>query len=321
MLTWAQGDEDTLRRIDERFKEPLRFGTPPREHFPRYKYPTQYVPLESILQSPLQMKAVEAKSPVQDIRTDLIETLPQKAFVNVHTLPDEHGFFYIQEKDGTVRRRIHTTHAKPINLVTEMYEPPRQYSAITKPLNENPYDPKVSWLPELGLTMGLTQSNWTADLLDAPGARSALFTRFGLNALLDWKEQYQLGGTFQYEMSAHDTPFGTANYRSPSFGVVAKTKKIETGVPWRLGSQLRLAPLSNLQVPRAGGTSTAKIRSYVWQLSWESPHRNRYGDWAWGVSVQREWSKVTQQTERVSLDAKNQTNDQIGFFFSQGFTW
>lgn len=316
-------DSDTINEIGTRFKDPERFSEARHVNTAVYQYPHRPVKLAFIKVSPVVQKALKKNAPLQHLDTLTIINTDERMLVNAHELADEHGFFYLVNKNGTITRRVHQMFVEPIEVVTEMYEPPANYVAITTPKNVSPNDPDFGWIPQLGLRFGQTNAKWTADLLNDAEASSAVSTTLSANALLDWRESFRLGATFQYESSSHRFAGGSAQYKNPSFGLLIQSPpSYWGGGPWRVGAQLRMGPFATLQVPDQGGRpSNIKLRTTTLQLDWQYLSSNSWGEWSLGVAVQRDYPKIRRQENASFLESDARTNDQAGLFFTQGFAW
>lgn len=320
-LAWAQST--TLQEVEKRFPPIERFSEARHVNTAIYEYPNRPVSLSYIQTSPIVQKALHPDAPIQRLEDFKYTSNNQRILVNVHERPDEKGFFYIVEKDGAIRRRVHLQFAEPIDQVTAMYEPPANYVEVTKPKNLNPDDPKTGYLSQLFLRLGQTNSQWTADLLEDNTAAQSIATTVGTNLMFAWSESFRLGATAQYEASSHRFAGGTASYKNPSLGLVIQTPpSYWGGGPWRFGAQLRTGPFGVLQLPDNNGRpSTVKIRTTTLQLDWQYESTNSWGEWSVGVAFQRDYPKLRRQENAARLDSSAGTNDQIGLFISQGFMW
>lgn len=315
----AFADAD-LTAVERKFTTPPRYGDAPPTTALRHEPPQKLVSFDDILTSPVVQKALRSRATVQDIASGKTEATLRDALVEVHTLTDEHEFFYLVDSDGKTTRRVAAKFVTEIAAVSEMYEPPRQFTPVVSLRNVSPHDRPFARVVDVSMAAGQTNAGWTGDLLESKRARRAYFTRPGVSVMGDWPTSLRLGATFQYEASAHRTAWGTANYQNPSIGVVAKTRRLETFAS-RFGLQFRWGPAAKLEVPSAAGVSSVDLRVSSLQLSWERTDVNRFGEWAWGILWQREWVKLREQKQYTSLAPRSRTNDQLGLFIAQGFPW
>ncbi len=317
----AQTTDTDLRALDRRFHphpyiEPS--ARPPRHAAP----PGAPVSYANILASPLNQRVIVKGATLVD-NAGGTTLAPKDTIVEVHDLPDERGYFYLPGKEGgTFRARVHGSSLFTLADVTEMYEPPRQYSAITEAREHTPYDRHPGWRAEALFGQGRTRHRWTADALDR-GLEDTFATRLGASALFDWQGRFQLGPTFQYETAAFEGSALKANYHNPSFGLAVKSGLLgERTVLSRVGAQFRTGPFARLDVKAAPGEGLpARVPLNVTSLllSWENVRSNRVGDWSWGLSWQREWVSLRRQEGSVALRDANSTNDQMSVFVTQGF--
>ncbi len=309
-----------IKAVERKFTSPPRYGDAPLTPGLRHEPPRKLVSFDEILASPVVQKALRIRAGVQDLATGVTVATTRDAIVDVHTLTDEHEFFYLVDRDGKTTRRVAAKFVMDIAVDTEMYEPPPRFTPIVSLRNVSPNDRPFARVVDVSLAAGQTNAGWTGDLLESKRARRAYFTRPGVSVMGDWPRALRLGATFQYEASAHRTAWGTANYQNPSLGVVAKTRRFETFAS-RFGLQFRWGPAAKLEVPSAAGVSSVDLRISSLQLSWERTAVNSLGEWAWGLLWQREWVKLRDQTQYTSLAPRSRTNDQLGLFISQGLPW
>lgn len=326
VLAWAQkegdGDLDITRDIENRFQEAPTYTEPRHVNTAVYEYPHRPVSLKRIKITPIVQKALRRKALVQIIKSGDVQISEKPILINVHELADEHGFFYIVEKDGRVYRRVHDAYVVDIQQVTEMVAPPKAYSEAEHKEVAPEFDRKLGIVPELGLRFGQANNKWTADLLNRPKSANSYTTNFIGNLMLDWEEKFRLGATFQYETATVSVPGGTANYKNPSFGLVFQSPKSDWGGgPWRVGAQVRTGPFATLTIPNGNRDDEVKLRTTVIQFDWMYVGNNRWGDWNLGIAVQRDYPKIRNQRTASYLESDARTNDQVGVFFIQGLKW
>lgn len=316
-------DTDTILKVKERFRPIERFSEARHINTPIYEYPHRPVTLPTIRISKVVQKALKKNAPIQNINTFKLETNEERVLVNVHELADEKGFFYLVEKNGDVIRRVQMYYLEPVDVVTTMYEPPKEYIEIDKPKNISPDDPEAGLISQFALRMGQTSSKWTADLLNDAKAANSISTTLSTNLMLNWREEFRLGATLQYETSTHSYEGGTAQYKNPSFGfMIQSPPSYWGGGPWRVGAQFRTGPFATLQLPNLNGRpSDVKLRTTTIQLDWQYYNKNRWGEWSLGIAAQRDYPKIRRQTNAAFLESDARTNDQIGLFVTQGFVW
>lgn len=316
-------DNETILDVKKRFKPIERFSEARHINTPIYEYPYRPVTLPTIRISKVVQKALKRNAPIQNIKTFKLVTNDERVLVNVHELSDEKGFFYIVEKNGDVIRRVQMQFLEPVDVVTTMYEPPKEYVEIEKPRNVSPDDPAAGLISQFALRIGQTRSNWTADLLNDTRAANGVSTTLATNLLLDWREEFRLGATLQYETSTHNYEGGAAQYKNPSFGLMIQSPpSYWGGGPWRVGAQFRTGPFATLELPNVNGRpSEVKLRTTTIQFDWQYFNKNRWGEWSIGLAFQRDYPKIRRQTNAAFLESDARTNDQVGLFVTQGFVW
>lgn len=323
-LALAQAKQsDTLSDIEIKFKEPERFSEARHVNTAVYEYPYRPVSLAYIKISPVVQRALHENARIQDIRTLKLTTNSRRVLINVHERSDEKGFFYIVDADGGVTRRVQMNFVEPIDPITEMYEPPKNYVEVVRQKDDPADNRRTGLISQFSLRFAQTDANWTADLLNDTKATNAVSTTIGTNLLLNWEESFRLGGTFQYESSSHRLQSGTAQYKNPSIGLLIQSPPSEWGGgPWRVGAQVRTGPLATIQVADANGRPVnLKVRITTFQLDWQYIGKNDWGEWSLGVAFQRDYPKLRRQEVLAQLDSQSRVNDQVGIFVTQGFAW
>ena len=323
-LALAQSTEsETIKTIETRFKDPERFTEARHINTAVYEYPYRPVALSAIKITPIVQRALKPKSPIQNIKTFKLSENPKRLIVNLHERADEHGFFYLVDKNGEVTRRVQMQFVEAIDDVTVMYEPPKTYVEVVRQKDVPADDKETGYLSQFSLRVGQTSANWTADLLNDTRATTTFSTTLGANLLLDWQESFRMGATLQYESSNHRLQSSSAQYRNPSFGLIIQSPpSYWGGGPWRVGAQVRTGPFANLQIQDSNGRPTnIKIRTTTFQLDWQYIGSNGWGEWSMGLAYQRDYPKLRRQETIVRLNSQASTNDQIGLFVTQGFAW
>lgn len=321
-LAFAQEpDCKLLESVERKFQLPPRFGDEPTVKPFRLHIPP-VITMDDIKQSPMVQKAVRRKGSIQNLTTADSQLIYERMLINVHSRTDDHGFFYIVNKDGSINKRIHMDFTESVLPEIAMYEEPRRYTPVIEHKNISPYDRELIWRPEFSFSLGRTSSDWTADILsDTQAARSTGY-KVGARWLADFPGKFQVGGSFQFEGAQHNLRFGEASYRNYSIGLVMKTRNVDWGgFPWRVYGEFLTGPIGVLSVSTAGNRKDIPIRTTSTVLGWERPDKNALGDWAWGLSWQRDWPKLRDQSNFVAQDSSSSTNDVVALHLTQGFAW
>lgn len=314
--------QSVLREVEKKFTPPPRFDQGAVYKPVKYQHRKQPLMLDEILASPVIQKALIKGGNIQEIQTGSVQGITQRMYVNVHQKSDEHGFFYIVDKSGNVSKRVHLKHTVSIEAEVEMYEPPRLFTEVLERKNVSPYDHNFLWRPEFLLNLNRGQSYWTADILDEARATGSSGYQLGGRFMMDMSSRFQIGLSVFFESSNHTFDGGSASYKNLSFGILGKTPQIEWGgFPWRLFIDGRFGPTGTLQVTRGSSQDELETRSTILQLGWERIHQNRWGEFLWGFSFQRDWPKLRNQKNYIAQDSTDATNDLFGLHIAQGLPW
>lgn len=321
MAMAQEPDSKALKEVERKFLPPPRFGEEPTVKPFRLNIP-QPISMNDIQQSPIIQKALRRKGSIQDLRTTEVQSIYERMIVDVHSQADDHGFFYIVDKKGEISRRVHMQYTEDVRPEIAMYEEPRRYLPVFEHKNISPYDRDLIWRPEFSLSLGRTSSDWTADILnDTQAARSTGY-KVGGRWLADFPGKFQVGGSLQFEGAQHNLRFGEATYRNYSIGFVMKTRNVDWGgFPWRVYGEFLTGPIGVLSVSTAGNRKDIPIRTTSTNIGWERPYKNAIGEWAWGISWQRDWPKLREQSNFVAQDSSSSTNDVVALHLTQGFAW
>lgn len=289
-----------------------------RHHIP----PHAPVPLSEIWASSVEQKAIKPGAVLEPVE-ELVaaRTLERESIIEVHSLPDERGYFYLAGKGEPSQWRVHMRHVSDITAVTQMYRPPRFYQEISQHKNVPPLDRSLHWFPEITLAAGQINAPWLADFSDT-NEQKTINKRIGASFLTRRGTTAQIGATVQYETAQFTQGSADANYRNLTYGMVVKSPLVEGKISnWRLGAQARYGPSSRLYLRNNGGTQDFQLRTTAMQIMWEDFHANEWGEWSWGITWQREWVKFHSLDPAYQSNFRNQRNfsTTIGFFISQGF--
>lgn len=315
-------DSKLLKNVEDKFLPPPSFGEPPIFKEPRHPLPTQGATLEMIAKSPLIQKSIPQFSQLIDLETNDVIILDRNIIVEVHELTDAHDFSYIVNKQNKITHRVASRMVFSIRPELVMYEEPRSFNEIKQRKNISPFDKELTWYPEAMLSVGLTNSVWTSDIVNDTSARTGTGYLIGGRYMANLGDKFQLGAVVQLENSQHTIENGEARYRNYSFGVAAKSPKLDWGgFPWRMTGEFRIGPVGQLVVQTSQFREELLLRTTTTVLGWERVFNNRLGEWSWGLSWQRDWPKLRSQDVLVSKTPSESTNDLIGLHFTQGFVW
>ncbi len=311
-----------LRKIEKKFLPPPRFGEELPQHVWRLDKRPAAPTINDIVRSPVVQKAVRYRGRLQDLRSEEFAISLERKIVNTYSLADEQGYFYILGKDNLPSHRVHMNEVVDIKADVAMYEEPRQYTPVIIKQNVSPYDRVLRWQPELSLLVGRSSSDWTADLLDDTQALHTTGIHVAGRWMADFNQKFWLGAVVQFEGAQYNLRAGDASYRNYSFGMIARTPDYNWGgFPWRVSGEFLYGPIGVLSLRTDGQTRDIYLRTSSTVLSWEKIEKNALGQWAWGLSWQRDWPKLRNQQDYVRLDSASSTNDMVGLHLTQGFAW
>ncbi|MBY0517989.1 MAG: hypothetical protein K2P81_13855, partial [Bacteriovoracaceae bacterium] len=222
-------DSQLIKKVEEKFGDPPRYGSEARENKPRYPLPDQGPEMEEILSSPIIQKTVVKGGSIYDLKEEKSYGASSSMIIDVHQKTDHYGYFYIVGFSGEITKRIHMRHALDIKADIEMYEAPKTYSEVKERKNVSPFDKDFTHRPEATVAYGLSSSPWIADILDDSKANQGQGYRLGGRWLVDLAGKFQLGGVVNFEASNYLMRTGSARYRNISFGVAGKTNTLDWG--------------------------------------------------------------------------------------------
>jgi hypothetical protein len=325
LISSVLADEPNLKLIksvEDKFLPPPAFGEPPKYLEPRRPLPVQGATMEMIANSPLHQKSIPRLAQLIDVKTNEVNILSRNAIVEVHELIDAQNFCYIVNKDKQITHRVQANQVFSINYDVAMYEEPRIFDEIKQRRNISPHDRDLQWYPEVMLSMGLTNSVWTSDIVNDTSARSGTGYLIGGRYMANIGDKFELGAVAQIENTQHTFEMGVARYRNYSFGLAGKSSILEWGgFAWRLIGEFRIGPTGQLVIQTPQFREEVSLRTTTTVLGWERVFKNRFGNWTWGISWQRDWPKLRSQNVEVSKSPSESTNDLIGLNFTQGFVW
>ena len=204
--------------------------------------------------------------------------------------------------------------------IAKLYEPPKSYKEYKKDHSKIIESAPPTYYPEIIFSTGLTQANFTEDLLEDNRSKTTLYTRYGAAGFIDFKQKIKTGLTVQYERSLHYLKSHyRAQFSSLSIGPILRSKKFnQDHFPWQISTQMRWAPSSKLTTDREPSDKyTMNIMAF--QISIEHPVKNDWGEMIWGVGFQRQWINLRRQDSYVRLNSRSTNNDQFGLTLSQSF--
>lgn len=318
----AQIDVSAIKKFEEElpnfesFKqsdEEINIDRQSRKYIP----PVRAVLLKEIMNSGTQMGSILAGVPLHNIESDKNYKTSKQVYLRYFNLEDEHGFKYVQNKDGTVTWRVLSRFVEPIKEELSLYVPPLKYTPAPDNIVRAEYDKKLSIPPEVTFLAGIVQGDFMQDLFNDPDARNGVSTQYGIHLFTQWKLPIKAGAVFHYEKTTYKLSNGSKLvYSSPSFGPQFKTKEFELfDHPLRFQTQFRIGPFARL----GSDEVTYKFNSADLLASFERPIKNTWGEFVLGLYFQTQWLNLKDRPEDVEVRASNKTNKSIGLSFAQVF--
>ena len=325
-LAYAQDDLSAIQKLDRELpeiddyresKEELEFSRQNRKYLP----PTRPVSMERIVESGTQMVSISGGSPLRNLATNKDHMTTKQMYLKVFNREDEHGYKYIQGKDGTVLWRVNNRYVEPIKQELELYEPPLKYTPAPKNIVRSEFDKKLTLPPEVSFYAGMVNGAFMADLFNDSKASNGTSTQYGVHFFTEWKLPIKVGGVLHYEYSTYDLSNGNKiNYSSLSLGPQLKSRDFEVfSWPIRLQTQFRVSPLARAAADTNDGAKNYKFNSADVMAGVEHPIKNGLGEFVLGLYVQAQWLNLKDQPDTVSVKASNKTNNSFGLSISQVF--
>lgn len=320
-------DLESIRKLEEKLPDYNRMSIPrdddPRRPWIENKYipPVRPIRWEKIKASGIETSSLQGGVPLIRLDDNTAFTLPRSIFVKHYELPDEHGFKYLVNNDGTTTYRIDTRYVIPIKNELVLYEPPHKYTPAPANKVVVVYDKKLVMNPEGVLSLGHVTGDYMRDLFNDPKARSGTSTQFAFRYATGWKLPLKVGLVANYERATYTLDGGNrAVYTAPSFGPQLKTKDlIFFDSAYRLQLQLRMSPFAKVNAQTDLGQTNMKFNSTDVHAGVELPMKNALGEFVVSAYVQSQWLNIKDQQEIVSVRASNKANTSYGLSLSQVF--
>jgi hypothetical protein len=322
---FAQMDLNAIKELDKELPEYRKFKISEEEiemqrSNRQHRPPSKHVPLKDIISSGTQMGAINPGAQVNNFVEDKTYKVTKPMFVKVFNLEDEHGYKYLQSKDGSARWKIISRQFEPIKEELSLYVPPLRYTPAP-PISRTEYDRKLHLLPEVSFYAGTVQGSYMKDLFNDNKANSGLSNQYGLHYFTKWKLPIKVGAVLHYEKSSYRLDNGgQVIYSAPSLGPQFRTREFEIlGQPIRFQTQFRISPFAKATAETVNGNATIKFNSADLLGSIERPIKNRFGEFVLGLYVQSQWLNIRDQEAQVRINASNATNKSYGIMFGQVF--
>ncbi|MBY0518541.1 MAG: hypothetical protein K2P81_16635, partial [Bacteriovoracaceae bacterium] len=85
--------------------------------------------------------------------------------------------------------------------------------------------------------------------------------------------------------------------------------------------EIRLGPFGNLTTTVGSQSQSVDVRTTSLLVGWEFPAKNFFGEWAWGLSYQRDFPKLRNQRVYIAQNSNTSFIDSFSLHLSQGFDW
>lgn len=318
-------DLSALRALEEKLpeygiKRPQASDLDKSRQERRYRPPTRIIKFSQIQKSGAELGSVKRGAALKRISDNQLYTLGRSIYLRSYRLPDENGYKYLINKDGTTSFKMKGEYIESIEPELVLYEPPHRYTPA--PLNQlkAEYDSKLSLKAEVSFYTGVVSGDYMADLFNDPEARSGETIQYGAHLFAEWDLPLTAGVVIHYEQSNYKLSGGSVSYSSLSFGPQLKTRDFHIGeFPLRFQTQFRISPLARASAKTPNGAVNFKFNSADFLNSLEHPITNRWGEFVIGIFFQTQWLNLKDQPEIVSVKASNELNKAIGLNFAQVF--
>lgn len=292
-----------------------------RKETSRHRNPNKIVPMSSILASGIEHGHVKSGRFLIRISDNKLVEVTEAFFAKFYRLPDELGYKYIVGKDGSCLYKMKLDYFNTVEPELALYETPLKYTPAPSNIPRRDMDKKLHIRPEVSFLIGATQGSYMKDLFNDEKASSGITTQVGAQVATDWKLPIKAGLVLHYERTSYDlSGGGKIAYSAFSFGPQFKTRDLDIfGKPIRLQTQFRVSPFARADAELNNRDVAFKFNSSDLMASIEHPLSNRLGEFVLGVFYQVQWLNLKDQSEVVSVNSTNETNNSFGLSFSQVF--
>lgn len=286
----------------------------------RYYPPNKKIHWDEIEESGFELISILAGKTLIKLETNQSMPVEKSFYAKVYRRPDEFGFKYVINKDGSLTYKIHESNINIITQEVALYEPPAQYQVETLVIPKNKYDKTLTLLPEAVLSAGVVNGKFMADLLDNNNANKGYSTQIGGNLVAKWKYPLRIGAALRYENAQYNTGYaGGLKYSAFSFGPLFRSKDLGSDTfAFRIQTQYRISPWARATTSNIEN-NTYQFNSSDWLTSIDHPIKNRWGEFVLGLYVQYQWLSLKNQKIPVELNGTNLANQSLGVNFSQVF--
>ena len=318
-LAQVESSDSFIKEIESRFSSTTRSSEEVGESIPRYQY-MGIINREDIIKSKVVQKALKRLGSIQRLKDQKLFGILETMTVRVFEKTDEYDFFYILSNNNKVSYRVHSKYAEDLKAISEMYEPPRQYSEVKVQKNLSPFDRDPKWLYEAAAGLSLGSARWLADLADDAQVQNGTGILLKGQSLLDMGEQFRLGASVNFESARFSSSRNTLAMQNLSVGVVGKTRAFESNdFQWRLSAEFRYSLFGTITQSNGASQERINFRSTSLNVGWEKLESNSWGPWSWGINFQRDFPKLIDQKQFFSQNT-NETNDAFILQLTQGFS-
>jgi hypothetical protein len=287
----------------------------------RYQSPYKKVPLEKILTSETEYGFIQAGKTLIRLEDEKAFRTHESIYAKFYRREDEQGFKYIQSNNGKCLYKILSKDFVTVQKELELYEPPARYTPAPTNLLKADIDKKLKILPEFSFYFATVRGSFMRDLFNDKAAEEGLSQQYGMHFATQWNLPIKVGAVVHFERASYDlTGGGKIHYSALSAGPQFKTKDFQlAAIPLRVQTQFRVSPLARARGQTVNGNVNFKFNSADFMLGLEHPIRNAVGEFVLGVFYQQQWLNIKDQSEIVSINASNETNNSFGLSLAQVF--
>lgn len=283
-------------------------------------HPRPIIRFEKIKNSGTELGSLQKGTLIRKIQTNENYQTYKQMFVRFYRQPDENGFKYLVNHDGSVTFRVRSGYVESIKEDLVLYEPPSRFTPAPQIIRSE-YDKKLSLPPEVTFYAGLVKGDFMVDLFNDSEASRGTSTQYGFHMFTNWALPIKAGGVLHYERTSYNLrDGGKIIYTAPSIGPQFKTKDFDWfSNPLRFQAQFRISPFAKASAETIHGPADIKFNSADFLASVEFPFKNRLGEFVLGFFLQNQWLNIKSQKSAVEVNATNRTNKTFGLSLAQVF--
>jgi hypothetical protein len=279
------------------------------------------IKIDDILASDLESVVIVEGKSIIHYQSNKSYKFEHNQTVQVYKQQDDFGYFYLKQKNGLIRFKVHRTDIHFLTHVVKMYEEPTYYEPEKFEKKFQYYDKNLYTTHTIGFDVDFVSSKFTSEVLGENRPIQGQTTTYSYSYLTDWSFPVDFGVIAKAENTSYSKGlYDSIVNRTLSLGPTLKSKGFWLGQrEFKLMTRFTASLVSRLTTRYLGGLDRYDLKTYSFEVGIENHIKNFLGTFILGASFKKRWVELDQTTSSSFINDLNTNDTSFGFYIAQKF--